>query len=400
MSAATFVLAINLFIAAIFAVSFGVVAAYQKTSDAARWQSAAYGLGVFNVVLEFILPFQEDPRLVGIAIFLDFLLATLLIVAGLARHYRQRVPWRVLGGIFAVSTVIILVIIDWPRASFTRMALYQAPYAVVMAVGAWVILRHKAKRALDLILAGLFLLSALQFLAKPVLAAAIGSGARPQDYINSTYAAISQTAGAFLLIANGLLILLLLVRNLMEEMTARSETDTLSGLLNRRGFDDRVGPGIATLRRTGMPGAMIIADLDNFKAINDTYGHECGDAVIVAFARLLKDSAGEHFIVARLGGEEFGAFMPGVEAPGARLFAENVRTRFAALVFPFAAGGLRATVSMGVSQIEPRDSPSDALRRADAALYKAKREGRNRVQVAPFSTDAMPEHPMERLISR
>ncbi|GLQ54480.1 GGDEF domain-containing protein [Devosia nitrariae] len=399
MSAATFVLTINLFIAAIFAVSFGVVAAYQKTSDAARWQSAAYGLGVFNVVLEFILPFQEDPRLVGIAIFLDFLLATLLIVVGLARHYRQPVPWRVLGGILAVSTVTILVIIDWPRGSFARMVLYQAPYAAVMTVGAWVILRHKAKRALDLILGGLFILSALQFLAKPLLAAAIGSGASPQDYINSTYAAISQTAGAFLLIANGLLILLILVRNLMEEMTARSETDKLSGLFNRRGFDDRVGPGIATLRRTGMPGTMIIADLDNFKAINDTHGHECGDAVIVAFARLLKESAGEHFIVGRLGGEEFGVFMPGVEASGARLLAENVRTRFAALVFPFSAS-LRTTVSMGVSQIEPGDSHSDALRRADGALYQAKREGRNRVQVASYSDDVMPEHPMERLASR
>jgi len=395
MSAATFVLAINLFIAAIFAVSFGVVAAYQKMSDAARWMSAAYALGIFNVILEFVLPFQQDPRLVGIAIFLDFLLATLLMVVGLAKHYRLAVPWRLLGGILVFSTAIIVAIIGWPRDSFARMVLYQSPYALVMAVGAWVILRQRHKRTLDLILATLFALSALQFLAKPLLAAAIGSGARPQDYIASTYAAISQTVGAFLLIANGLLILLILVRDLMEEMTARSETDKLSGLYNRRGFDDRVGPGIAMLRRTGLPGAMIIADLDNFKAINDSHGHDSGDEVIAAFARLLKEAAGEHFVVGRLGGEEFGIFMPGVEASGARLFAENVRTRFGAVEFPFLDHGTRATVSMGVAQIGPGDSHSDALRRADAALYQAKRDGRDRVQVA--APDAMPEHPLESL---
>jgi diguanylate cyclase (GGDEF) domain len=140
---------------------------------------------------------------------------------------------------------------------------------------------------------------------------------------------------------------------------------------------------------------MIIADLDNFKAINDSYGHDSGDEVIAAFARILREAAGEHFVVGRLGGEEFGVFMPGVEASGARLFAENVRTRFAAVDFPFLRQGTRATVSMGVAQIALGDSHSDALRRADAALYQAKRDGRDRVQVA--APDAMPEHPLESL---
>ena len=97
------------------------------------------------------------------------------------------------------------------------------------------ILRYRHRKALDVALLVLFAASGLQFLSKPALAAWLGSGASARDYIGSTYAAISQSVGAMLLIANGLLMLLIIVRDAMAEITARSETDTLSGLLNRRG---------------------------------------------------------------------------------------------------------------------------------------------------------------------
>jgi diguanylate cyclase (GGDEF)-like protein len=396
MSAAAFVLTINLFIAAIFAISFGVVAAFQRSSDAARWLSAAYGLGVLNVGLEFLLPFQTDPRLVGSLIFLDFLVATGLLVVGTARHYRVAVPWRTLALVVFASSVIIAIIIGWPRESFLRMMLYQGPYALMMLIGAWVIWRSPVKRVLDYMLLVLFVLCALQFLGKPFLAAAIGSGARPQDYMASRYAAFSQTLGAFLLLSNGLLLLLILVRDLMEEMTARSETDRLSGLFNRRGFEDRVNPGIDALRRSGLPGAMLIADLDHFKRINDAHGHEAGDEVIAAFAETLRETSGDHFVLGRLGGEEFAVFLPGVEVSGARLFAESVRVSLENREIAVLAPGESATVSIGVAQIEAGDRQSDALRRADGALYEAKRDGRNRVAVAPRESDAMPDHPFER----
>lgn len=396
MSAAAFVLAINIFVTALFAVSFGVVAVYQKGSDAARWASAAYGLGVLSVGLEFVVPGQADPRPVGIAIFLSFLFAISLVIIGLARHFRVRTPWIPLGIIWAVSFVDILIIIDWPRDSMLRMVLYQTPYALVMMVGIWVLIANGARRSLELVLGLMFALSALQFLAKPFIAHATGMGSRPQDYILSTYAAYSQTLAAVLLIANGLLLLLILVRDLMEEMTERSETDKLSGLLNRRGFEDRVNSGLASLHRSGLPGAMIIADLDRFKEINDTHGHECGDHVIAAFARVLSSAAGDHFVLGRLGGEEFAVFMPGVEASGARLFGESVRAGFSGQKMDFLPEGVRPTVSIGVAQIERGDSQAQALRRADAALYEAKRAGRDAVRIAPRDADAMPVHPLER----
>ena len=380
MSAAAFVLAINLFIAGIFATAFGVVAAYQRSALGARWLAFAYSFGVLNVVFEFILPFQQDHRLVSFGIFAVFLLALAGCVVGLAHHYRLNPPWLLVAVAVFASLLLNLSILDMPRASFVRNLLYQAPYAVIQAIGVGVILANPRKRALDLALLVIYFISALHFLAKPVLAMLIGSGAAPQAYMGSTYAAVSQTVGAVLLIANGLMMLLIIIRDVMADMTARSETDTLSTLLNRRGFEDRGDKALTLAARSGVPAVMIVADLDHFKQINDTYGHAAGDEVIAAFAAVLRDCAPPHAVLGRLGGEEFAAFLPGANLATGRLYAETVRNAFRA--GPRGQLGVDRTVSasFGVAQFVPSDHLSDLLRRADAALYQAKTDGRDCVR--------------------
>ena len=379
MSAAAFVLAINLFIAGIFATAFGVVAAYARSAVGARWLAAAYGLGVVNPLLEFMLPGQVDPRPVQIAIFAVFLFAISLCVIGLSRHYRLTPPWRILGLIDTASLVINILIVDMPRDSLLRGMLYQSPYFLVQLVGVATILQYRHRQALDVALLALFAGSGLQFLSKPLLAAYLGSGATAQTYIGSTYAAISQSVGAMLLIANGLLMLLIIVRDAMAEITARSETDTLSGLFNRRGFEDRADRLLASALRAGIPGAMVVADLDHFKAINDSHGHEAGDRVITAFANVLATTADELAVAGRLGGEEFAVYIPDANLMSARLYAEGVRAGFSGLSIAGLGADRRFSASFGVAQLRPGDSLSDLLRRADAALYRAKEGGRDRV---------------------
>ncbi len=388
MSAAAFVLAINLFIAAIFATAFAVVAAYARSAVGARWLALAYGLGMANPVLEFMLPGQTDPRPVQLAIFAVFLFAVSLCVVGLARHYRLNPPWRLLAVVVVTSLIINILIIDMPRGSLLRGLLYQAPYFVVQVIGVWTILRFRQRRTLDMALLVLFAGSGLQFLSKPLLAAMLGSGQTPQDYIGSTYAAVSQSVGAMLLITNGLLMLLIIVRDTMTEITARSETDTLSGLYNRRGFEDRADKHLASALRAGRPGALVVADLDHFKAINDSLGHEAGDRVIMAFADILETSAAERAVVGRLGGEEFAVFIPGANLATARHYAEGVRTGFSSVSIAALGPDRRASASFGVAELGVGDSLSDLLRRADAALYDAKQSGRDRVCVA--APDAVP----------
>ena len=386
MSAAAFVLAINLFVAAIFATAFGIVAAYARSAIGARWLALAYGLGIVNPILEFMLPGQADPRPVQVAIFAVFLFALSLCVVGLTRHYRLQPPWRTLGVIVVASLVVNVLIVDMPRSSLLRGILYQAPYFILQLVGVAMILRYRHRKALDVALLVLFAASGLQFLSKPALAAWLGSGASARDYIGSTYAAISQSVGAMLLIANGLLMLLIIVRDAMAEITARSETDTLSSLLNRRGFEDRADRLLATALRAGVPASLVVADLAHFKAINDSHGHEAGDRVITAFADVLRTLADPRAVIGRIGGEEFVAFIPGADLASARLYAESVRTAFSSLSIVGLRPDKPISASFGVARLTAGDSLSDLLRRADAALYEAKKSGRDRVCVAGADT--------------
>ncbi|WP_264050093.1 PleD family two-component system response regulator [Methylobacterium flocculans] len=162
-------------------------------------------------------------------------------------------------------------------------------------------------------------------------------------------------------------------------------TDGLTGLHNRRYLDSHLGAlfGEATLRNR--PVAALMLDIDRFKSINDTYGHEAGDEVLRAFADRVRTHTRGIDIVARYGGEEIVIILPDAEAEGAYGIAERIRERIEAV--PFAihrdTGTVAVTVSIGVAWRRPDDlGPADMLKRADLALYRAKSTGRNRVEAA------------------
>lgn len=381
MSAAAFVLAINIFVAGLFATAFGIVAAYQRPALGATWLAIGYGIGLLSPLLEFLMPYQDDHRPVSFAIFVSFLLAQAACIIGLADHYRRPRPWWILVPLLAGAMLTNLLILDMPRATLLRGLLYQAPYALMQALGAVLLLGNRHWRALDRVLLVILVVSGLHYLGKPLLALAIGSGSSPQAYLGTTYAAYSQSLAAVLLVSTGLVLLLIMVRDMMTDMIARSETDTLSGLLNRRGFEDRGNKALMRAALAGVPAVMIVADLDHFKAINDSYGHASGDRVIELFAGTLRDSAEQRGIVGRLGGEEFAIFLPGANLMTGRLYAETARSAFAGLPPDDLGVPIAVTASFGIASLRPGDTLSDLLRRADAALYQAKTEGRNRVSL-------------------
>ncbi|MBK8084427.1 MAG: GGDEF domain-containing protein [Devosia sp.] len=397
MTGASFILAINLFIAALFALAFLLVATTNRADRVAGWFSLAYVFGLAYVGSEFILPVQGDPRFAYTAGFAAFFGAMASVAIGIARRYRSPVPY-VLIGVTAVAGIAAnWLAFDLPRDSLLRMLTYQAPYAMMQTLAAIVVLRTRRRQPMDLGLIALFGLSAVQFMSKPLIAVLSGgSGSSAGDYIFTTYALFSQSLGAVLQVATGLLMLMLLVRDMLVEVTARSETDPLSGLLNRRGFEDRA---LAALAQSGTGGgtvSLVTCDLDSFKAINDSFGHDTGDQVIMAFARLLADSPPQRAIISRIGGEEFAVLLPGTPLAAARLYAETIRAAFAALPIAALPQHMRCTASFGIAEHDGSGSLSDLRRRADAALYVSKRAGRDRVSVATDpELDAMPRHPLK-----
>jgi diguanylate cyclase (GGDEF)-like protein len=277
------------------------------------------------------------------------------------------------------------------------MFVYQSPYAFMQGLAGVIVLRSRRRQPMDLGLMALFVLSALQFLSKPLVANLTGgSGETAATYIATTYALYSQSLGAVLQVATGLLMLMLLVRDMLVEITARSETDPLSGLLNRRGFEDRALAVLALAAPGGNRVSLVTSDLDSFKAINDNFGHDTGDQVIIAFANLLNAQPPHKAIISRIGGEEFAMLLPGVPLASARLYAEGIRAAFAALPIAALPAHMRCTASFGVAEFDGTSSLSDLRRRADAALYVSKRGGRDRVSVAADpELDAMPMHPLK-----
>ena len=159
----------------------------------------------------------------------------------------------------------------------------------------------------------------------------------------------------------------------MAETQLQASTDTLTGLLNRRSFSEMVAAIPARLR----PVAVAMADLDHFKLLNDTYGHDTGDRALRLFARVLRESLRSSDVVARYGGEEFAIAFPDCSATDAARALNTVRAQLDAAV---TVGGLpKFTVSFGLTDAETGEDLMDALRRADDALLTAKRDGRDRV---------------------
>lgn len=187
-------------------------------------------------------------------------------------------------------------------------------------------------------------------------------------------------------------------RALVAEAVAHEQArrDPLTGLRNRRGLIERIDPALDRLRAmTQAPEddspcvALLLLDVDHFKLVNDTYGHEGGDAVLVLLARRLERWDEGMCTVARLGGEEFALFVTGMGRFAVLQLAEAVRAGVADCDFRAVLGNRALTISVGVALGGPADDFATLYRTADAALYAAKHQGRNRVVIAPDAQDKL-----------
>jgi diguanylate cyclase (GGDEF)-like protein len=151
-----------------------------------------------------------------------------------------------------------------------------------------------------------------------------------------------------------------------------ADRDGLTGIANRRKFDAFLQQAAERAHATGGRLGLALIDVDHFKAYNDANGHQAGDDVLIRIARALSESVRGDTLVARYGGEEFAIVAPGCGLDDVRHLAERIRAHVAE-----AADGM--TVSIGVSELHPGETPTDCVARADAALYRAKSAGRNRV---------------------
>jgi diguanylate cyclase (GGDEF)-like protein len=170
------------------------------------------------------------------------------------------------------------------------------------------------------------------------------------------------------------------------ELESLARHDPLTGLMNRRAFDERIDMALASANRSGAPLSLLMVDIDHFKRVNDLHGHEAGDDVLQSLAVLLQARVRETDTVARMGGEEFAVLLPETDAAGAMRVAEELVQRAATTEMP-AVG--QVTISVGVAtSLYATDARTLLMRHADKALYAAKHAGRNRVHQADMPPPA------------
>jgi two-component system cell cycle response regulator len=171
------------------------------------------------------------------------------------------------------------------------------------------------------------------------------------------------------------------LRNRLEESIEAAMVDPLTGLYNRRYLESHLSRLVTDAVRSGNSLSVLLADIDHFKAVNDTYGHDIGDKVLKEFSARFRRNTRSIDLPCRYGGEEFLVIMPDTSMTRAYQVGERLRVAIAADAFQIQPGvGIRLTASVGIATLEcPDDTPEAVFRRADSALFAAKRHGRNRV---------------------
>lgn len=174
------------------------------------------------------------------------------------------------------------------------------------------------------------------------------------------------------------------LRSNYEESIALASTDALTGVYNRRYLDAHLDQMLNRAHEEKKSLSIAFCDIDHFKNLNDTYGHPAGDAVLVEFSKRLQRNLRSFDLVARMGGEEFVVLMPDTQTERAERIAERLRQRIEETPFLLPGGeSVRVTISVGVTtSVETDDFGSDLVKRADDAMYRAKKSGRNRVVIA------------------
>jgi len=179
------------------------------------------------------------------------------------------------------------------------------------------------------------------------------------------------------------------VRKRSEDAKFAAYHDALTGLYNRRAYQDRMNETIANLQRYHTPASLMICDIDFFKKINDAHGHNVGDLALKKLAELLVERLRKNDIITRYGGEEFAVILPHTDLAGAVIAGEGIRSYIAKSVFSYKGQTIPLTISVGISAFKDDDTPDTVFERADHALYLAKKSGRNRIM---SETDLMKDN--------
>ncbi|ASP76427.1 GGDEF domain-containing protein (plasmid) [Sinorhizobium meliloti] len=340
-----------------------------------------YGAAAFMFCLGALSQILAIPQPVGanaVISALIYTLSVLLLCDGMLRRSGKYLRWLE----YAACTMIIVSGIAYfyyvERQLIVRIYLLNFGFGLVCLATAWRLRNLRIGKPPERILFWILLAFSVHFFPRTVFT--VGAVAPTADgFASSPFWLALQFSLAVLGAALALALLTVTAADIIENLRRERSLDPLTGLLNRRGFDE-IAVGHLQTSRT-WPVSLIAIDIDHFKKINDSFGHAAGDAVLKTFSRLLLATARQVDVCGRFGGEEFLVLMPNCDGVGAQAVAERLRTKIRMTAFDGLPVNWRATISIGVTEARRGELLSDLITRADEALYHAKRSGRDRVRV-------------------
>ncbi|MBX3583954.1 MAG: GGDEF domain-containing protein [Rhizobiaceae bacterium] len=377
-----FISLVNPAIALTLTAAFLVLWFYVRPRPYLVMVAAAYAASAFGFIFQYVvLPFGPAPTKLLSSVF--FMTAVVGIAAAVIARFGRPIPWWPLGSVAAAG----LAGFSWfmfvqPDIAWRVLVFNFALGAICLVVAGQARTFHREGRLARAFFV-LGVLSGLNFFVRPPITMALSE---PFSNYTDLHTSLYWTTALFSHSVLSLIIALCLFTDealaMMRTLRSETLTDPLSGLLNRRGFETKASELLESCKASNLPVSLVVADLDRFKSLNDRHGHAAGDRVIVEFATRLKDAAGMRAVAARIGGEEFAVLLPMADPAAARLFAEAVRTVFSGNSIDGLPHDLRVTGSFGIASLSGHEDLSQLLQRADAALYHAKRDGRDGVRVS------------------
>jgi diguanylate cyclase (GGDEF)-like protein len=301
-----------------------------------------------------------------------------LMLKGVALHVGRRLPWSGPLGFVAVYVVLIAWFEFFQPDLVTRMNLYSVQSAGWDVGTIWLLLRYGQRdiRLSCRIAATVFLLDALFYLARPFLPLGVGVG---QDFMRAGAPMVATyLVGIMLALGWNLAFILLVTERLVVDLNRQARTDGLTGLFNRGALIEEGRAALARCRAHRLPFTLLMFDLDHFKRINDTWGHDAGDAVLRHFTDVVRaDSDAFENVFSRYGGEEFVLALPGTTLADGMALARRIRGSLAMAPAFFAQHTIAVTTSTGVASAEVGMGFEQVVATADDALYRAKTDGRD-----------------------
>ena len=353
---------------------------FGKRSHALSWSIAFFaGMLQWAVTLNSVWFVSTEAYLLTENVF-----AFMLITYGLKGHCQRTdcrwLPKSLFPYAAAVYALVAWHIIVEPHAGL-RLGVIPAFAALTLFMSSFMIIRYRERTRPSEWAAAVFI---ALFAGSQAVSAwiALSQGSEHDTALYDAYMHFTYLTLPAGYMAMSMFIILMMASDISAKMKRIAVRDQLTGLLNRRGFNEYGEKAFSAAQRNDTALSVIMMDIDRFKHINDKYGHAAGDTALAHFATLVSEGRRGEDVVARVGGEEFALLLPGMELRDAMALADQLRKKVGSSPLDITGVGLPMTSSFGVAGISENDHLlDDMVRRADRALYRSKRAGRNQVDL-------------------